>query len=176
MGNFISVSVWPSTQPKLKGLLRIDGIVKSVALDTFPSEHFRHSCADTRAMWNICTLFFPVHTLDGKWCTVNRVFYINLFFYSLSWQPPEETRHIKIQTAGKKKKECNNSNKKSYWGEVEKSKNDSSYMKKLLLLKLSCSVTYHQLDYYLAQEDCNKLSDFLLSWNDGMEIVLCIFG
>lgn len=78
--------------------------------------------------------------------------------------------------SGEEKKECNNSNKKSYWGEVEKSKNDSSYMKKLLLLKLSCSVTYHQLDYYLAQEDCNKLSDFLLSWNDGMEIVLCIFG
>lgn len=137
-------------------------------IGSFPSEHFKHLFVDTRPMANICTLFFCVDTVDGKWCTLNRVFSINLFFIHFlgNLQRKQDISKLKQQ----KKKKI------SYWGEVEKSKSDSSYTKKRSLLKLSCSVTYHQLDYYLAQEDCNKLSDFLLSRNDGMEIVLCIFG
>lgn len=34
---------------------------------------------------------------------IQSIFYQPIF-YSLSWQPPEETRHIKIKTAEKKKK------------------------------------------------------------------------
>lgn len=55
-------------------------------------------------------------------------------------------------------------------GEAAESRSDSSYRKELWLLTLSCSVTYHQLGHYVAHESCNKLSDLLLSRNDGMEI------
>lgn len=126
-----------------------------------------HLSLYTRPMANIYTLFFSVDPLDGKWCILERVFCINLFFiHSLG-------SLLRKQDISKLKQQ---QKKISYWGEFEKSKSDSSYTKEHWLLKLSCSVTYHQLDYYLAQEDCNKLSDFLLSWNDGMEIVLRIFG
>lgn len=77
---------------------------------------------------------------------------IPTYFYSLSWQPLKGTRCTKIKTAARRS---------IYWGEAEKSKSDSSYRKKCWLLKLSCSVTYCELDHYLAQ-DCNKLSDLLL--------------
>lgn len=134
---------------------------------SFPSDHFKHLCVHTRPMAGICTLFFSVGTLDGKWCTLYRIFSINLIFIHFLGNLLRKQDISKLEQQQK-----NISN----WGEVEKSKSDSSYTKKRWLLKLSCSVTYHQLDYYLAQEDCNKLSDFLLSWNDGMEIVLRIFG
>lgn len=137
---------------------------------SFPSEHLYLLFVCTRPMANICTLFFSVDALGGKWCTLNRVFCINLFFIHFL------DNLLRKQDVSKLKQRPKKIKKISYWGEAEKSKSDSSYMKKRWLLKLSCSVTYHQLDYYLAQEDCNKLSDFLLSWNDGMEIVLRIFG
>lgn len=126
--------------------------------------HFKLLFVCIRSLTNICTLLCA---LEGRWGPLCRIFCISLFFIHF----PGNLR--RKQDISKLKQQ---QGKISYWGEVEKSKSDSSYMKKRWLLKLSCSVTYHQLDYYLAQEDCNKLSDFLLSWNDGMEIVLCIFG
>lgn len=166
----LMLAIWPQQyrpQCKLAGLLSINVIDRSAGSDTLQSEHFRHLFVGTRPMANICTLFSSVDTwveTDTPYTTHCVSTYVLFTFLASLWG--NKTLN-KIKTAEKNI---------SYWGEVEKSKSDSSYTKKRWLLKLSCSVTYHQLDYYLVQEDCNKLSDFLLSWNDGMEIVLCIFG
>lgn len=138
-------------------------------VDTFPSEIKFNTLSFflyTSDLWEISS-HSSVGELEGRWGTLWRIFYISPFVIHFPGNL------LRKQDLSKLKQQ---QRKISYWGEVEKSKSDSSSMKKRWLLKLSCSVTYHQLDYYLAQEDCNKLSDFLLSWNDGMEIVLCIFG
>lgn len=162
--NLDAVASWPWS-----GLIKSFSVEMCRQVDTFPSEkkflHFRLWFIHIRSVANICTPFFSVDALEGTWGTSCRMFCISLFFIHFLGNL------LRKQDISKLKQQ---QGKISYWGEVEKSKSDSSYMKKHWLLKLSCSVTYHQLDYYLAQEDCNKLSDFLLSWNDGWKLC-CVF-
>lgn len=117
--NLDAVAIWPWS-----GLINSFSVEMCRQVDTFPSGkkkkflHFKLWFVHVRSVTNICTPFFSVDALEGRWGTSCRIFCINLFFYSLSWQPPEETRHIKIKTAARKNQLLRWSWEKQNWQQL----------------------------------------------------------